>query len=42
VLDTEASDEQLNNLLRLSERYCVIYQTLKRPPQLHLERQRLA
>lgn len=42
VLDTEASDEQLNNLLRLSERYCVIYQTLKQPPQLHLERQRPA
>lgn len=42
VLDTDATDDQLNNLLRLSERYCVIYQTLKQPPQLHLERQRQA
>lgn len=42
VLDTDATDEQLSNLLRLSERYCVIYQTLKNPPQLHLERHRQA
>jgi uncharacterized OsmC-like protein len=41
VLDTDASDAQLDSLLRLSERYCVIYQTLKQPPQLNLERQRL-
>jgi uncharacterized OsmC-like protein len=41
VLDTDASDAQLDSLLRLSERYCVIYQTLKQPPQLSLERQRL-
>jgi uncharacterized OsmC-like protein len=31
-LDTDASDEQLSNLLKLTERYCVIYQTLKKPP----------
>ncbi len=42
ALDTDATDEQLGTLLRLAERYCVIYQTLKTPPQLHLERQRLA
>lgn len=42
VLDTDATDDQLATLLRLSERYCVIYQTLKQPPQLHLERQRQA
>ena len=28
ILDTEASEEQINNLLRLTERYCVVYQTL--------------
>ena len=41
ALDTEATDEQLTSLLRLSERYCVIFQTLKQPPQLSLERERL-
>lgn len=40
VLDTDATDDQLDTLLRLSERYCVIYQTLKQPPQLQLDRQR--
>jgi uncharacterized OsmC-like protein len=39
-LDTDASDEQLINLLRLAERYCVIYQTLRQPPLLSVERQR--
>jgi uncharacterized OsmC-like protein len=33
-LDTGASDEQLATLLRLTERYCVVYQTLARPAQL--------
>jgi uncharacterized OsmC-like protein len=28
-LDTDASEEQLATLLRLTERYCVVYQTLK-------------
>jgi uncharacterized OsmC-like protein len=31
-LDTNASAEQLANLIRLTERYCVIYRTLKSPP----------
>ena len=31
-LDTNASAEPLANLLRLTERYCVIYRTLKSPP----------
>jgi uncharacterized OsmC-like protein len=31
-LDTTASEEQLARLVRLTERYCVIYQTLRRPP----------
>ena len=41
VLDTDATEDQLTTLLRLAERYCVIYQTLKQPPQLALERLRL-
>lgn len=33
-LDTDASDEQLATLLRLTERYCVVFQTLRRPPEM--------
>ena len=33
-LDTGASQEQLDTLLRLTERYCVVYQTLAHPAQL--------
>ena len=33
-LDTGASEEQLATLLKLTERYCVVYQTLARPAQL--------
>jgi uncharacterized OsmC-like protein len=33
-LDTEASDEQVATLLRLTERYCVVYQTLAHPARL--------
>jgi len=33
-LDTDASSEQLATLLKLTERYCVVYQTLQRPPTL--------
>ena len=33
-LDTDASAEQLATLLRLTERYCVVYQTLARPAEL--------
>ncbi|HEX4328559.1 MAG TPA: OsmC family protein [Burkholderiales bacterium] len=33
-LDTDASAEQLATLHKLTERYCVIYQTLKNPPAL--------
>jgi uncharacterized OsmC-like protein len=32
ALDTDASPEQLATLLRLTERYCVVYQTLRQPP----------
>jgi len=30
-LDADASEEQLATLIRLAERYCVVYQTLSRP-----------
>jgi uncharacterized OsmC-like protein len=33
-LDTGASEEQLATLLKLTERYCVVYQTLAHPAQL--------
>ena len=33
-LDTDASQEQLDSLLRLTERYCVVFQTLRQPPEL--------
>jgi uncharacterized OsmC-like protein len=33
-LDTDATDEQLQNLLKLTERYCVVYQTLRRTPEV--------
>ena len=31
-LDSDASQEQLDKLISLTERYCVIYQTLRNPP----------
>jgi uncharacterized OsmC-like protein len=31
-LDTDASPEQLDTLLKLTERYCVVLQTLRSPP----------
>ena len=33
-LETAADDEQLDTLLRLTERYCVVYQTLASSPTL--------
>ncbi len=33
-LDTDASEEQIANLLRLTERYCVVFQTLSSPPAI--------
>ena len=33
-LDTEASTEQIQTLVRLTERYCVVFQTLAHPAQL--------
>ena len=33
-LDTDAPQEQLDTLLKLTERYCVVLQTLKRSPSI--------
>src|SRR5262245_23230250 len=33
-LDTDATAEQLATLMKLTERYCVVYQTLNKPPKL--------
>jgi len=33
-LDTDATAEEVATLLRLTERYCVVYQTLARSPEL--------
>ena len=37
-LDTDAADEDVETLLRLTERYCVVYQTLASPLTLSLTR----
>jgi uncharacterized OsmC-like protein len=39
TLDTDASEQQLATLLRLTERYCVVYQTLAHPPVMMVSRQ---
>ena len=36
-LETEASEEQLSKLMALTERYCVVYQTLRQSPQISVE-----
>jgi uncharacterized OsmC-like protein len=36
ALDTDASAEQIATLLRLTERYCVVYQTLRQPPLIEV------
>jgi len=41
-LDTDASQEQLDTLLKLTERYCVVYQTLSKSPTLKAIVQRSA
>ncbi len=37
-LESDASDEQLDTLLKLTERYCVVLQTLRVPPGLSVAR----
>jgi len=36
VLDTDASEEQLASLRKLTERFCVVYQTLRQPPPIEV------
>ena len=38
-LQSDASDEQLETLQRLTERYCVVLQTLASSPELSVSRQ---
>ncbi len=40
TLDTDASEEQLDALLKLTERYCVVYQTIAHPPTMQVTRTR--
>jgi uncharacterized OsmC-like protein len=35
-LDSDATEEKLATLLRLTERYCVVYQTLNQPPKINV------
>jgi uncharacterized OsmC-like protein len=37
VVAPEATEEQLEDLRRKTERYCVVFQTLLRPPELETE-----
>jgi uncharacterized OsmC-like protein len=37
-LETDAPEDQLATLLRLTERYCVVYQTLSKPPVMEVTR----
>ena len=39
-LDSDATEDQLDTLTRLTERYCVVFQTLARPPALSVARPR--
>ena len=41
-LRTDATDEQLATLLRLTERYCVVFQTLSGHPAIETRLSRLA
>ncbi|WP_410573470.1 OsmC family protein [Amycolatopsis sp. cmx-4-61] len=37
ALDTDASQEQLATLKKLTERYCVVFQSLRHPPEFAVE-----
>ncbi len=41
-VDSDATEEQLDTLQRLTERYCVVYQTLRQPASITVSRTRLA
>jgi uncharacterized OsmC-like protein len=37
-LDTDATEEQIASLIKLTERYCVVYQTLRAAPPIQVSR----
>ncbi|WP_426338865.1 OsmC family protein [Pseudoduganella sp. S-14] len=41
LLDTDADDDQLAVLLRLTERYCVVFQTLANGPVISAKASRM-
>jgi uncharacterized OsmC-like protein len=41
ALDSDATEEELDTLLRLTERYCVVLQTISRSPSIEIERSRV-
>jgi uncharacterized OsmC-like protein len=40
TLDTDATDEERRRLIELTERYCVVYQTLRSSPRVAVREQR--
>ena len=40
-IDTDAAQEKLDQLLKLTERYCVVYQTIKNGPKVSVTMQRV-
>ncbi len=38
ILNTNTTEEMLNTLIKLTERYCVVYQSLKNPPRFEITR----
>ena len=36
-IDSDASEDQISTLTRLTERYCVVYQTLIKPPAISVQ-----
>ena len=40
-LDTDAPQEQLDQLLKLTERYCVVYQTIAKGPPVDIALRRV-
>jgi uncharacterized OsmC-like protein len=41
ALDTDATQEQLDQLLKLTERYCVVYQTIAKGPPVAIDLKRM-
>ena len=40
-VQTDAPQEKLDQLLKLTERYCVVYQTIKNGPKVSVSMQRM-